>query len=257
MSLFISFEGGEGCGKTTQIENLCQRFKDANVQALFIKEPGTTQLGLHLRGLIKGKPWGNEAISPRAELFLFAAARAELVTKALKPMLKQRKNIVVVADRYVDSTTAYQGYGRRLPISQVKAINSLATQGVMPDITFLLDCPPDEGLKRVGSLQTEFALEASGDSGGGRMDEEDTRRFEEEPLDFHERVRSGYLKLAEAEPDRWRVIDATKSIEDISEIVWKHVQEKLPGDLAEDSGKLMLESPSLKKPGPSRKSRRL
>ncbi|MCH7745338.1 MAG: dTMP kinase [Chloroflexi bacterium] len=256
MSLFISFEGGEGCGKTTQIENLCQRFKDANVQALFIKEPGTTQLGLHLRGLIKGKPWGNEAISPRAELFLFAAARAELVTKVLKPVLKQRKNIVVVADRYVDSTTAYQGYGRRLPISQVKAINSLATQGVMPDITFLLDCPPDEGLKRVGSLQTEFALEASGDSGGGRMDEEDTRRFEEEPLDFHERVRSGYLKLAEAEPDRWRVIDATKSIEDISEMIWKHVQEKLPGELAEDTDNLMLESPSSKKPRTSRRSRR-
>ncbi len=230
MSLFISFEGGEGCGKTTQIERLCQRLEKANRRVMLIKEPGTTPLGLRLRELIKGRPWGNYTISHGAELFLFAAARAELVSKTLKPALQGRDDVVIVADRYADSTMAYQGFGRRLPRFEVETMNRLATQGVMPQLTFLLDCLPEEGLRRVGSVQIEMPLDAAESPAGGRMDEEGARRFEEEPLGFHQRVREGYLKMAASEPERWRVIDATEPVDAISDAVWTHVHEMLLAD---------------------------
>ncbi len=240
MSLFISFEGGEGTGKSTQAERLCQRLHDANVRVLFVHEPGDTPLGVRLRQLLKGNPWGEQAISHGAELFLFSAARAELVAKVLKPVLKQYDNIVIVADRYVDSTTAYQGYGRRLPLSQVNAINALATQGLKPDMTFLLDCLPEVALQRLGDLQPRLPLEPQDESEGGRIDQEGTRRFEEESLEFHLRVRNGYLRLAEQEPERWYVIDAEKPAEEITETIWNHVQSRLAQDVIQEE-KFQLE----------------
>ncbi len=220
LSLFISFEGGEGSGKTTQALQLSQQLASAQVPVSLVREPGTTDLGWHIRRLVKGKPWGHEPISHGAELFLFTAARAELVTKVLKEQLKLDRQ-VIVADRYADSTLAYQGYGRKLPLKLVRAINGLATQDIVPDLTILLDCPPEDGLKRVGAVQIQLPFE---EIQPGRLDNEGARKFEEEPLAFHQRVRAGFLQLAELDPMRWVVIDALLGEQVISEIVWEKVQ---------------------------------
>ena len=220
MALFISFEGGEGSGKSTQARRLVKTLDDMGIPNLFIHEPGTTNLGLHIRELIKGNPWGRETISHEAELFLFSAARAELVAKALSEQINDSR-LIIVADRYVDSTVAYQGYGRRLPLDMVDSVNRLATHGIMPDLTLLLDCPPAEALKRVGAVQT--GLFDTEESGSGRIDEAGARRFEDESMAFHRRVRSGYLKLAGLEPERWLVVDGMKEEDEIFESIWKAV----------------------------------
>ena len=220
MALFISFEGGEGSGKSTQARRLVESLEQSGVPAILFHEPGSTNLGFHIRDLIKGRPWGRETISPNAELFLFSASRAELVAKVLSKQV-ETPGLVIVADRYVDSTTAYQGYGRRMPLDLVQAVNMLATGGLTPHKTFLLDCPPAEGLKRVGSLQAGLF----DDQAPGRMDDESSRRFEDEPLGFHERVRRGYHTLARAEPDRWIVIDGMADPDEVARAIWSAVRD--------------------------------
>ena len=200
---------------------------------MLVREPGTTPLGWYLRDWLKRQNLRDATISHGAELFLFAAARAEFVTKVLRPALEQRHK-VVVADRYADSTTAYQGYGRRLGLADVALINRLATQDVMPDLTFLLDCSAVDGLKRVGSLQIRLPLEPADRAETGRVGEEGARRFEEESLDFHHRVREGYLELARQEPGRWCVIDATRPVEEIGSIVWERVKEAVSENVNQD-----------------------
>ena len=230
MSLFITFEGGEGSGKSTQAEMLRQRLQQAGVSPLLVHEPGTTPLGVFLRDKLKQESQPENSLTPGAELFLFAAARAELVANVLKPAMK-RPNAVVIADRYADSTTAYQGYGRRLRMEDVVTINRIATDGVSPNTTFLLDCPSNMGLERL-SPQFTLALDQNDRQGDARIDLAGTRRFERESLDFHERVREGYLTMAEKEPDRWCVIDATKSAEAIGEIVWTRVEALMSDDMS-------------------------
>ena len=223
MSLFISFEGGEGSGKTTQAERLARTLTASGVPTIQLHEPGSTNLGLHIRQIIKGRPWGDETISPTAELFLFAAARAELVNKVLKQAVN-RERLVIVADRYADSTIAYQAYGRRLPLDLVEAANRLATAGVTPDATFLIDLPPEDGLKRTGGQQAQlFDLDAAQER-ARRMDDESSRRFEEEPIAFHRRVRRGYRDLVRAEPERWTVVDGLMSPDEVFDAVWETVQ---------------------------------
>lgn len=238
MSLFISFEGGEGSGKSTQAELLHKRLLEEHHQSLFLHEPGTTALGRHMRELLKGRPWGGETISHGAELFMFTAARAELVAKIIKPLMRQQRGVIIVADRYADSTIAYQGYGRRMPIEELVTVNHLATQGVMPDLTFLLDCAPEEGLKRVGELQITLPMDDVGEALAGRVDKEGSTRFEDESIEFHNRVRQGYLKIAEQEPERFQILDATASIEEIARQIWSIVSEKLPAP--SDAGPLEL-----------------
>lgn len=232
LPLFISFEGGEGSGKTSLAENISVRLRDSEYKVILIHEPGTTPLGIHLRGLLKREPWSDHTVSIGAELFLFSASRAELVTKVIKPVFDQKQQIVLLADRYADSTVAYQGFGRKLPIAQIDAINDLATQGIIPHHTFLLDLPPEEGLKRTGSPQISLPLEF--DDGLAivepRIDEDGTRRFENESLEFHERVRAGYHKLVEMQPERWEVIDATMSAMEVECEVWKRILRYLPED---------------------------
>ena len=229
MALFISFEGGEGSGKSTQASRLVESLEQSGVPAILFHEPGSTNLGFHIRDLIKGSPgasWrqdrrmAKETISPTAELFLFSASRAELVAKVLSKQV-ETPDLVIVADRYVDSTTAYQGYGRNMPLDLVQAVNRLATAGLMPNKTFLLDCPPTEGLDRVGSLQAGLFDEQA----PGRLDDESSRRFEDEPLSFHERVRRGYLELAAAEPQRWTVIDGMADSDEVELSIWDAVQQ--------------------------------
>ena len=222
--MFISFEGGEGTGKTTQAEELRRRVEEAGFHAITVHEPGSTSLGDHLRAWLKKE--ARTSTPHSTELFLFAAARAVLVRDVIKPALKQN-NMVVIADRYADSSVAYQGYGRRIPIKDVSVVNRLATQGVMPDLTFLLDCPVADGLGRLDSVQTRLPLTESEDAESIRVDEEGTRRFELESVDFHERVRAGYLRIASREPDRWRVVDAGSDAGEVSETVWSTVRPRL------------------------------
>ena len=238
MSFFISFEGGEGSGKTTQAEILSVRLRDAGLPVLLIHEPGSTPLGTYLRDWLKREG----TISREAELFLFAAARAELVAKVIKPALDEKKT--VIADRYADSTMAYQGYGRRISFKYISMINDLATQGILPNLTFLIDCPPEQGLERLGSMQMRLALESSDQRHLGRMEKEGTRRFEEEALNFHRRVRKGYLEMASRNPDKWCVVDGTQTVQQVSAGIWNRVQDLLTQGTPEQPTETALDYPN-------------
>jgi len=201
MSLFITFEGGEGSGKSVQAKALFRKLCRLNIPAVLTREPGGTSLGNKVSRLLK---WAQGTdISPLTELMLFNASRAQLVTEVIKPALKSGQ--VVICNRHTDSTTAYQGYGRGLDLEMVKATNNAATQGLKPVLTILLDISAEEGLARK------------------RVPKQD--RFEREELAFHRRVREGYLKLAGAEPKRWLVIDATQSKGEIAQIIWQRVSQ--------------------------------
>jgi len=238
LSFFISFEGGEGSGKTTQAEILSVRLRDAGLPVLLIHEPGSTPLGTYLRDWLKREG----TISREAELLLFAAARAELVAKVIKPALEEKK--VVIADRYADSTMAYQGYGRRISFKYVRMINDLATQGILPNLTFLIDCPPEQGLERLGSMQMRLALESSDRRHLGRLEREGTRRFEEETLNFHRRVRKGYLEMASRNPDKWCVVDGTRTVEQVSAEIWDRAQNLLTQGTPEQPTEPALDYPN-------------
>ncbi len=203
MALFITFEGGEGSGKSVQAKTLYRRLSKLAVPAFLTHEPGGTSLGNKLGRWLK---WTDDRdISPLTELLLFNASRTQLVTEVIRPNLEN--GITVICDRYTDSTTAYQGYGRGLDLETVKAINNMATRGLKPDLTVLLNVPATVGLAR---------------KRGERHD-----RFEQEQLAFHQRVRNGYLKLAAENPERWLIIDATQSQEKIAQIIRRKVSELL------------------------------
>lgn len=197
----ISFEGGEGVGKTTQIGLLLDRLRNCGLNAITLREPGGTSLGEELRGWLKGVE-----MSPETELLLFAAARAELVSQVINPTLES--DGIIIVDRFSDSTLAYQGYARRLPLALVKAINRVATGGVNPDLTFLLDLPPHIGLKRVAK----------------RGHEDLQGKFERENIIFHKRVRAGFLQIAREDPNRVFIISAEKHVNDVSDEIWGHVK---------------------------------
>ena len=207
MALFITFEGGEGCGKSVHARALYRRLSRLAIPTLLTHEPGGTPFGNRIGRWLKWAP--DKDISPLTELLLFNASRAQLVTEVIQPSLKSGK--VVVCDRYADSTTAYQSYGRGLDLDAAKAINNTATQGLKPNLTVLLDISAEEGLAR---------------KRGKKQD-----RFEQEKLAFHQRVREGYLKLVAEEPERWLVIDATQSKERIAKIIWQKVSQLLPKSL--------------------------
>ena len=205
MALFITFEGGEGSGKSVQARALYKRLSQSAILALLTHEPGGTPFSNKIGRWLK---WAQDKdISPLTELLLFNASRAQLVSEVIRPNLKN--GIVVICDRYADSTTAYQSYGRGLGLEMVEAINNTATQGLKPDLIVLLDIPVEEGLARK------------------RVKKRD--RFEREDIAFHQRVREGYLKLAADGPQRWLVIDATQSKEEIEEIIWQRVSQLLSG----------------------------
>ena len=217
---FISFEGGEGAGKTTQAEILSKTLENLHIGSVLFREPGSTPLGRHLRNYLKGM----QPLTKEAELLLFEAARAELVREKIKPSLDQ--GLTVIADRFEASTIAYQGYGRGIDIEIIKNLNNFATQGIYPDVTFLLDLAPEQGLMRTGGIQLSLPLGFEEPVEYVRRDIEG-RRFEDLALRFHERIRTGYLHLAEQDPDRWIVIDATLPESLISHQVLHHVSERL------------------------------
>ena len=203
MSLFITFEGGEGSGKSVQAKALYRRLSQLAVPALLTHEPGGTSFGKKLAFWLK---WAKDTdISPLTELLLFNASRAQLVTKVIKPNLESGK--VVICDRYADSTTAYQSYGRGLDLEMVMTINNAATQGLKPDLTVLLDISAEEGLARKKAKKQD--------------------RFEQEDIAFHQRVREGYVKLAANDPQRWLVVDASQSKRKITQVIWLRVSQML------------------------------
>lgn len=214
---FVSFEGGEGSGKSTQAEILYNQLWAQDITTNFIHEPGSTPLGDHLRDYLVRKP----KLSKEAELLLFEAARAELVVSEILPSLEQ--GMSVIADRFEASSIAYQGWGRKIDIAVVEYLNAFATKGRYPDLTFLLDLDPREGLRRVGKPQLTLQFTDDDDPEIGRLDKEGARRFEDQPLAFHRRIRRGFLSLAKGNPERWIIIDATCTVEIISERVWNEV----------------------------------
>ena len=219
--LFIVFEGCEGTGKSTQAELLQQNLLEARQQVVLVREPGTTPLGLYLREYLKSK----QPLSLESELLLFAAARAQLVSDQLRPTLE--KGIHVIADRFAGSTVAYQGYGRGIKRDVIDYLNGYVTGGLAPVVTFLLDADPTEGLKRVGSPQLQMALMPEDSVDVGREDVAGHRRFEDQSSAFHNRVRRGYLELAEAAPG-WKVLDARLPAETLASQVWDAVAALLP-----------------------------
>jgi dTMP kinase len=206
--LLLAFEGGEGAGKSTQARLLAIWLRENGYDVLSTHEPGATKIGMRLRALLLDTT--HTGLSPWAEAMMYAADRAEHVESVIRPALA--RGTIVVTDRYVDSSLAYQGGGRQLPVAALKEVNELATNGLMPDLTFLLDLPPSAGLVRRTS---------SAD------------RLEAEPLPFHDRVRSEFLSLAEADPERYLVLDATLDSSQLSRTIQGAVRERLPDPVPE------------------------
>ena len=200
---FITLEGVEGTGKTTQCALLCDYLRARDVDILETREPGGTPLGESIRKLLL-EP-GDDAPSVRAELLLFLAARAQLVARIIMPALEAGK--WVLCDRFSDATIAYQGYGRGLDVEAIKNLNEFATAGLKPERTILLDLDVETGITRALTAKKEFDGYARGD------------RMENETLKFHNRVRDGYLALAEKEPGRIRTIPVSGSIMDVHKLV--------------------------------------
>lgn len=201
MIRFITFEGGDGSGKTTQLREVERHLYELNRSCVLTREPGGTALGKMLRKVLLEV--GDEEIAESTELFLYLADRAQHVKQIIAPALSAGK--IVLCDRFSDSTLAYQGYGRGIDLDWLRGLNDTATQGLRPDLSFLFDCPVEVGLARASQRSTQ--------SQAGRPRED---RFEREKIEFHERVRQGFLALARAEPKRFRVIDASRPVTDVA-----------------------------------------
>ena len=203
--LFVTFEGPEGSGKSTQLAALADFLEAQGVPVVRTREPGGTPIGEQVRRILLDH--ANQGMHPRTEVLLFQASRAEHVTKRIAPALEQGQ--VVLCDRYADSTLAYQGYGRQTDLAALAQVVAYATGGVMPDLTLLLDLPVEEGLRRRRPLLQEW------------------NRLDAETLAFHRRVRQGYLRLAAQEPARWVTIDARRSMDAVQAEVRRVVVARL------------------------------
>ena len=204
--VFITFEGGEGCGKSTQAAVLKDALERSGRKVLLTREPGGTWLSEEIRALLKDQ--SKDPPCDRAETLLFLAARAQLVERAILPALERGE--WVVSDRFSDSTLAYQGYGRGLPLDLLAEANDFACRGLKPDITFLFDLTPEEAVRRMREREAREHARAD--------------RIEREAADFHERIRRGFLTMAAAAPERFVVLDASASREEIAERIWTELR---------------------------------
>ncbi|MBU5613194.1 dTMP kinase [Geomonas azotofigens] len=211
MGFFITFEGVEGCGKTTQMRLLKERLEAAGEKVVATREPGGCPIADQMRAILLDAK--NSAITPLAELLLYAAARAQHVQEVIVPALERGET--VLCDRFTDATVAYQGHGRELDLDVIRQLNELATGGVRPDLTVLIDCPVQVGLSRALSR-----IEAT----SGAREE----RFELESVRFHERVREGYLSLARACPERFVVVDGSGDLARTEVLVTAALADRLP-----------------------------
>jgi dTMP kinase len=206
---FITFEGGEGCGKSTQIRLLAERLRAAGKDVELLREPGGTALAERIRSLVR--EMSDDPPNARAETLLFLASRAQLVGNVMRPALESGK--WVLCDRFADSTFAYQGYGRGLDLAELKALNSFATGGLAPDLTVLLKVDPATAAARMRARE-----QATGTSAD---------RMERAGAAFHARLNAGFLALAAAEPERFAAIDADGTVEEVSERVWNSIRHML------------------------------
>jgi dTMP kinase len=204
---FITFEGSEGCGKTTQIEALAKALEAEGKTVLITREPGGTVIGEKIRNLLQD-PSHENAISDMTELLLFSASRAELIASRIQPALERGE--IVICDRFYDSTYVYQGLGRAIDMKIVEQLNQITVGPLKPDLTILLDLDAKIGIERAKSRQS------------GELD-----RIENESLDFFEAVREGYLALAKKETERFKIIDGLLSVDEIKAIIWETVENKL------------------------------
>lgn len=204
--MFITFEGLDFSGKTTQANLLVQRLEHQGHVVMLLREPGGTKISERIRSILLDRD--HEAMEQITELLLFSASRAQLVSEVILPAIKKGK--VVICDRFADSTVAYQGWGRGLNLDAVKSINRVATFGLVPDLTFLLDLP----LEAIWTRMTQA---------GAGID-----RLERSGRKFYERVREGYLQLASAEPSRFVLLDGSLAVQQIHDEVWKLVADRAP-----------------------------
>lgn len=205
MSIFITFEGGEGSGKSTQAQALAQRLKSMGIPVVLTHEPGGTPMGEQIKEWLKDREGRGEVdLDPQTELLLFNAARAQLVSKVIKPALEH--DTVVICDRFYHSTIAYQGHGRGLDLELVKSVIELATGGLKPNLIILMDIDVQKGLARKQLLD----------------------RFERENIDFHQRVRQSYLGMAHKDPQRWLVVNAALEQKEVEQLIWDWVGQLLP-----------------------------
>ncbi|MGH9870825.1 MAG: dTMP kinase [Candidatus Polarisedimenticolia bacterium] len=196
---FITFEGIEGSGKTTQMRLLYEHLKERDIPVVVTREPGGTVIGERIRGILLDPT--TKGLIPRAELFLYGAARLQHIEEVIQPALDSGRT--VLCDRFMDATVAYQGYGREIPLSEVKVVSSLVTVDLKPDLTILLDLPVETGLRRARERNKADAASAAS-------------RFEEEDLEFHRRVREGYLAVAAAERSRIRIVPGDQPVEKVA-----------------------------------------
>ena len=204
--LFITFEGIEGCGKSTQAKLLAESLRTRGYGVLFTREPGGPRISEEIRALLLNKEFTE--MNRLTEVFLYMASRAQHTLEWIIPALKEGK--IIISDRYYDSTYAYQGAAREIPEKEIETINTIATIGLKPDVTYIVDVPVEIGLDRLHN--------------GTKA--EDIDRLESEDIDFHKRVRTGYLELAKKEPERVVVIDGTKSVEEIHQDIMKNMKQK-------------------------------
>ena len=202
--LFITFEGTEGCGKSTQIKALAARLQQLGKPVLQTREPGGTSLGEAIRNLLQHDTAGAQ-MTPEAELLLFAASRAQLTRETILPALAEGR--IVLCDRFMDSTTVYQGVARQINHEAVAGLNRFAVGNARPDLTFLIDIDPEVGMQRVRARSND------------QLD-----RMEREAIEFFQAVRNGYLQLAESEPERFVVLDGAQPIDVLQETIWETVR---------------------------------
>lgn len=203
--MFITFEGSEGSGKSTQIKLLAEYLTERGFQVVTTREPGGTRIGEQVRNCLHDVE--NTVMTAAAEVLLYSASRSQLVAEVIQPALSQDK--LVISDRYADSSLAYQGYGRKLDLAALRSITLLATGGLKPDLTLFLDVDVEAGLDRRSNGAVEM----------NRMDRQEVA--------FYRRVRQGYLALADQEPDRWIVIDANRPVDAVQEDIRAYVKKRL------------------------------
>ena len=210
---FITFEGSEGCGKTTQVQKLAERLARSGVTHLVTREPGGTPIGETIRELLQFAPH-NSSMTPETELFLFEASRSQLVREIIKPALE--RGMCVIADRFFDSTTVYQGAARTLDRELIERLNTFAVGDCIPDVTFVLDVDAATAKSRMqGPRKTD--------------------RMEQQPAEFYERVREGYRALAKREPSRVVLIDGSRKADEIENEIWEILASRFP-NLVADQG---------------------
>ena len=205
MNRFITFEGGEGCGKSTVLKAIKERLESEGVSVVLTREPGGTPIAEQIRNVILDN--GNTAMDGRTEALLYAASRRQHLVEKIWPALQEGKT--VLCDRYLDSSLAYQGGARGLGIDEVLSINLFATEGTYPDLTLLFDLEPEQGLARIAANQNR-----------------EVNRLDLEKLDFHHQVRNNFLALAKRYPDRYVIIDASQPLSDVIEDAYKAIKER-------------------------------